>query len=155
MSTPSARHISGLISVALAFAGGTAIALHADLSAAAESGLRAVVTDDKIKSEPEATEIAQRDFPTNRSGLTYGSDVAAQDPREGPDLVAVVGDLGIRGYVTNADLNGPVFTSPEEALKWQESNVRRASIPVYDVEGENVIDTFTFAPTRSSDQPSE
>ena len=68
------------------------------------------------------------ELPINANGQTYGS---AFDDEQGltPDLLAVVADSGLEGYVLYeqfVDENAP------------------DQIPVYDVEGETVIGTFTF-----------
>lgn len=98
----------------------------------------------KLKIDTSTEDPALSDFPTNASGLTYGSDAEVNDVEKGPDLVAVIGDSGVAGYVTSSDLNGPDFSTPEEALEWQREHPGDIVIDVFDVTGENIIDTFTL-----------
>lgn len=59
-----------------------------------------------------------------------------------------MGDNGTEGYVYAYELIGESPASPEEAVaiqkKREESDETSKVIPVYDSEGENVIDTFTM-----------
>jgi len=72
----------------------------------------------------------------NRYGQTYGPDFLEAN------LVAVISDEGYEGYIYREDLNPPDFTSPEEALKWQESRPEYIIIPVYKSDGKTVIGSF-------------
>jgi len=91
-------------------------------------------------------ELALRDFPTNSQGLTYGSDAQAGSEALAPDLIAVVGDHRVLGFVHADDLYGPEIHSPEEALAYEEELAASGPpvIDVYDVNGERVVDTFTL-----------
>ena len=91
--------------------------------------------------------VALSEYPKNQRGQTYGSDALVDSPDEGPDLVSVVGDHGTCGFVLAEELAGPDFSSPEQALAWQSDVLRQGppSIPVYDVQGETVVDTFTLS----------
>ena len=90
--------------------------------------------------------VAKTDYPVNGRGLTYGSDAAAGEGHLGPDLVAVVGDEGVCGFVYARELDGPRFSTPEEALRWQAAQLRDGppTIDVYDNEGTIVVDKFTL-----------
>lgn len=117
---------------------GSAVARDGDFHSAESSSLLP-----PEKEEPRQT-YAYSDFPTNARGQTYGSDAQAETLRDAPDLVAVVGDNGIAGFVLKHDLDGPPIRTPEDAVAW-EANLRQAPvIPVYDVEGERVVDSFTL-----------
>lgn len=80
----------------------------------------------------------------NERGQTYGSTGAG----EAPDLTAVIATNGRQGYVYAhelADATGsPLsFTSPEEALRWQEDRAARAVIvPVYLSDGVTRVGDF-------------
>lgn len=91
-------------------------------------------------------ELATRDFPTNRQGLTYGSDAEAQSEAQAPDLIAVLGDHGVSGFVHADELYGPEIRSPEDAIAYEEQLAESGPpvINVYNVEGEQVVDTFTL-----------
>jgi len=94
--------------------------------------------------------LALSDFPTNSQGLTYGSDAEATSEASAPDLIAVVGDHRVLGFVYADDLYGPKIQSPEEALAYEEQLAASGprSLRVYDVEGKLVVDTFTLTPGR-------
>ncbi|MAM54900.1 MAG: hypothetical protein CMH35_08670 [Microbacterium sp.] len=82
----------------------------------------------------------------NDNGFTYG---VINDNGE-PDLIAVVTTDGQPGYVWQSDLNdangttaAESFTSPEEALRWQEQNAGTVHhIPVYESDGTTQIGVF-------------
>jgi hypothetical protein len=67
-------------------------------------------------------------FPTNASGMTYGSGLS---PGRGPDLVAAYGTHGQLGYVLRADLNGPEPTALVTTGTFEEPH----SIPLYAQDG--------------------
>jgi len=79
---------------------------------------------------------------TNDSGQTYG---VANDHGT-PDLVAVIATDGTPGYALAADLaaaEGPTFTSPADALAWQNTHHGdAASVPVYKSDGKTVVGEF-------------
>lgn len=85
---------------------------------------------------------------TNASGQTYG----ITNEHGSPDLIAVEADDGTSGYVAASDLadaNGESaaesFTSPEDALRWQQSvQGTSVSIPVFLYDGLTRIGTFTI-----------
>ena len=86
--------------------------------------------------------LHSREYPTNASGLTYGSDFgAAQEP----DLVLVIGDQGREGYVYSVELYPPAPPSPREALATQTpADEIEAVLKVYLSDGLTQIDTFTI-----------
>lgn len=84
-----------------------------------------------------ATAPAPRGSGVNSHGLTFGSSADGD-----PDLVRVLGPTGITGFVYKTDLNGPEATTREEAAAQEQAQHAGRTIPVYDVEGITVIDTF-------------
>lgn len=64
-----------------------------------------------------------------------------------PDLIAVVTTEGEQGYAYVKDLDGPMPTSPADALAQQEANEGQSrSVPVYESDGETVIGEYTVGP---------
>lgn len=94
---------------------------------------------------PSAGELPAPRYAVNAKGLTYGADIDAPNPAQGPALVRVYATNGKIGYVYSKDLNAePAFTSPAEAAKWS-ADMQAAgprSIPVYDSEGVTRIGDF-------------
>jgi hypothetical protein len=86
------------------------------------------------------------EWAVNEDGHTFG----AMNEGSGPDLIAAVATNGRQGYVRRDDLeeaNGTTasqeFTSPEDALRWQEQNAGKTIfIPVYESDGTTVIGEF-------------
>lgn len=79
----------------------------------------------------------------NANGETYGVE------RDGktPDLVGVYATNGKYGYCYSTALDGPMPTSPADALQQQKANEGTVrSIPVYESDGRTVIGEFTFSP---------
>ncbi|MGN6220578.1 MAG: hypothetical protein ACTHNQ_13835 [Microbacterium sp.] len=82
----------------------------------------------------------------NNGGDTYG----VINENGEPDLIAVITTDNKPGYVRRDDLNdadgttaAESFTSPEDALRWQEENVGIVHyIPVYESDGETQIGVF-------------
>jgi len=101
----------------------------------------------QLKQEPEdAPTWARSSFPENSAGQTYGSDADAKTLADGPDLVAVVGDSGVLGFVYNKELNRSHFATFEEAQDWEadRSAGKLVTLQVYDLDGKTVVDTFTL-----------
>lgn len=94
--------------------------------------------------DEESTEWA-----TNESGQTYG----VENSNGSPDLIAVIATNGRAGYVHRAELeeaNGTAaareFTSPEDALQWQEERAGKTfTVPVYEADGTTPIGEFVIA----------
>ena len=90
-------------------------------------------------------------------GQTFGSAADAPSLEQEPDLILVVATNGAEGYVLRADLNtangqaaAESFTSPEEALVWQETEGREDRlIPVYERDGTTLIGSFLVAGIES------
>lgn len=86
------------------------------------------------------------DWATNDKNETFG----VENENGSPDLVAVIATNGRQGYVKRVDFeeaDGTAatreFTSPEDALKWQEQRRGKSfSIPVYEFDGSTVIGEF-------------
>jgi hypothetical protein len=87
------------------------------------------------------------DYPKTADGRTYGTLPTNDEPlavSDVPDLVAVVGENGVDGYITkDAFIGGEAPQSPEEALKWQAS-ASSTTVPVYAEDGTTVVDSFTI-----------
>ena len=87
------------------------------------------------------------EFGVNARGQTFG--VTGSDRGE-PDLISVVATNGVQGYVLRIDLervNGATapegFTSPEDALTWQEANTNNAPpLTVYESDGITIVGDF-------------
>ncbi|WP_162799169.1 hypothetical protein [Nocardioides sp. 616] len=75
----------------------------------------------------------------NAKGETFG----VQRNGRSPDLIAVVTTDGKQGYAYVEDLEGPVPTSPADALAQQEANEgKKRSVPVYESDGETLIGEY-------------
>lgn len=107
----------------------------------AEGGVDNHVTHDQYPQP------ANPKYPSNSTGLTYGSVAEANVPEEEPDLILVVTDDGERqGYVYADDLNPPNFESPEEAVAWtKERYSKDVVLDVFESDGTTKIGTFTIA----------
>ncbi|MEC0125914.1 hypothetical protein [Paenibacillus pabuli] len=82
-------------------------------------------------------------FPKNRNGQTYGSAGEATSPETEPELIEATGVDGTEGYVLRKDLDGEQPSTPEEAIAQQNSRAADGrDIPLYDLDGENVIGVF-------------
>ncbi len=81
-------------------------------------------------------------FGVNANGDTYG---VMRSDNAIPDLVAVWATNGLEGYAYWKDMEGPMPSSPAEALRWQEEHKGQVSrIPVYLSDGETVIGEFVI-----------
>ena len=91
----------------------------------------------------QATLGAVPDWPVNERGETYG---VQGNSATAPDLILVVATNGLEGYAYSAEMEaaeGTGFTSPEEALAWQEANKgKHWDVPVYESDGVTEIGTF-------------
>ena len=77
-------------------------------------------------------------------GRTYGP--APQPGGQLPDLVKVLGNHGVVGYVDSSVLctpNGKQPTNPQQALEYMRTAPARWTIPVYNKDGKAQVDTFT------------
>ncbi|WP_166880177.1 DUF4175 domain-containing protein [Salinibacterium sp. ZJ450] len=85
----------------------------------------------------------------NEHGETYG---VAGDGSNTPDLIAVIGvaddGTAIEGYARASDMEQPMPSSPEEALRSQEEHQAKhpngREVPVYKSDGTTRIGTFTI-----------
>lgn len=133
--------------VGLGLLGGT-VAIAAIQPALAPVGL---TSDKGVETTPAPAPV----YPKNESGLTYGSAAQAISPDTEPDLVLVVATNGEQGYVYKKDLdmaNGTTaaknFRSPEDALRWQESESHSDQIvEVYALDGVARIGEFLVVGT--------
>lgn len=75
----------------------------------------------------------------NEYGITFGPDAL------GADLIKVISDGGIEGYVYRDELYPEKkIKTPEEAIKDQIDNLEGRVIPVYKSDGKTVIGNFTI-----------
>ncbi|GAA4626336.1 hypothetical protein [Cellulomonas oligotrophica] len=103
------------------------------------------------------TQIPAPEYQENALGQTYGSAAIAQAPELEPDLISAVATNGKVGYVLKTDLdeaNGTTaaesFTSPADALRWQETEgTKDHTIAVYDVDGTTQIGEFVVTGSTS------
>lgn len=80
---------------------------------------------------------------TNENGETYGSEYFLNTIAIEPDLIQAQGVNGATGYVKATDLNDDYIpASPAEAVIYQNSLPSNQEIPLYNNDGETVIDTF-------------
>jgi hypothetical protein len=114
-----------------------------EVTITADPGTRWQLTATYVEQKPTAWGV-------NADGDTYG----VQNEKGVPDLIAVSATNGRDGYVKRADLDAADgteaarhFTSPEDALRWQEERKGRSvSIPVYTADGKTTIGVFVVGP---------
>lgn len=83
------------------------------------------------------------DWGINANGETFG----VQRDGKSPDLIATYTTDGKQGYVYSKDLDGPVPSSPADALAQQEANEGKTrSFPVYESDGETLLGEFISGP---------
>lgn len=99
------------------------------------------------KLEIEKTKI-------NADGLTYGSAFLAQDIEDIPDLIAVIAENGVKGYINKDDFLGELPKSPEEAVKLSEESITRV-VPVFEPDGISKIGEFVISNDDNSSKVSE
>ncbi|WP_298867416.1 hypothetical protein [Microbacterium sp.] len=103
----------------------------------------------RSSDEPSTSAVAQR-YSTNANGQTYGSAGQATSPGEEPELISVIAQNGVEGFVRKSELEAAdgttameSFTSPEDAVRWQENEgASDRTIPVYAVDGTTVVGDF-------------
>jgi hypothetical protein len=88
---------------------------------------------------PDPPLPAESVYPTNASGDTFGPNKPLV---EEPDLMAVMATNGKVGYCYRTDLEGPMPTSPAEAIASNERSLRGHTIPVYESDGVTQIGVF-------------
>lgn len=92
---------------------------------------------------------SEKSFSVNKNGQTYGTAGDKMYDDDLPDLISVIGDHGVHGYVTKEDyLDDDGITCPEEAAAYMEAKAN-GEIPVkvwtvYASDGVTVVDTFTL-----------
>lgn len=97
---------------------------------------------DSSRPVPAAGEKPAPTYPKNDRGQTFGSDIDAPNPAQGPDLVRVYATNGKVGYVYSEQLNGPSFSSPQAASAWSAGARVASTIPVYESDGVTQIGDF-------------
>lgn len=91
---------------------------------------------------PQPPAAASSLYPTNAKGQTYGPDLPMA---EEPDLIAATATNGRDGYVLRTDLEGPVPSTPAEALRMQAAAAGNdREIPVYESDGTTQIGVFVI-----------
>lgn len=88
-----------------------------------------------------SVDAKKTNYPKNRNGQTYGS--AGEPTSPEPELIEAIGVDGTEGYVLKKDLDGEQPSTPEEAIALQNSRAADGrDIPLYEMNGENVIGVF-------------
>lgn len=113
-------------------------------------------SEEKVVNEIEAYDANNELIPhgnvnyeENEYGETYGSISGVPYFSDYPDLIAVVGNDGVSGYVKKEDWVVPERPScPEEAIRMQEERENNPKpdkiINVYEIDGRTIIDTFNM-----------
>ena len=97
-------------------------------------------------------------FPINEDGLTYGSDLGIEDPKNAPDLISVIATNGKEGYAYKAEIDEQLSYKELEALseakieKFKEAMEKDPSVkaivwqrvPVYEKDGKTVIGEYVI-----------
>lgn len=96
------------------------------------------------------TELNNPDYSVNEQGETYSDAPYGTGTIQESDLVEAVGTNGVQGYVKSTDLE-PTFSSPEEAIAYQEANKDGRSIPLYESDGKTVIGEFMVKGSSSQE----
>lgn len=90
---------------------------------------------------PSVEDVSKNGYPVNDSGLTYGPYI--RDGIHGdPDLILVMNDDGVSGYVYAIDFNGEEITTSEEAIAKAKEGIAIIAIPMYLQDGKTVIGEF-------------
>lgn len=148
MSTPS-RLSRVAIVIAGLLVGASAVSV--PLALAATSG-----------SPPSAVPTPPPTWPTNPSGLTYGSGLGVRASNQEPELIEAIATNGQVGYVKRGDLASAhtLAANPQAALAQQSASVPSTTIPVYQVDGKTQIGVFVIgggsagaAPAPSASSP--
>ena len=104
-----------------------------------------VASAGRASSDVMNTNAAMPNYERNSAGLTYGSVRDAPRPDLEPDLILVETSNGQTGYARKADMDGPTFHSPADAIAWQQSEGGKSrTIPVYAQDGVTVIGKFVM-----------
>jgi len=90
----------------------------------------------------------------NNNGETYGSALDASSLDNEPNLIAAIGEDGIKGYVRSVDVNGVMPKTPEEAIAQQNKLTAGTAveIPLYDV-NDKIIGSFKTHITKGINKP--
>ncbi len=97
-------------------------------------------------------------YAVNAHGETFGSAADASNREQEPDLIRAYATNGRLGYVRRTELevaDGTTaalsFTSPEQALAWQQERGGRSfPVPVYAEDGTTVVGEFLVLPGEVS-----
>lgn len=81
----------------------------------------------------------------NSSGQIYGSEYFLNQIGIEPDLIAAIGNNGVAGYVRSNDINDEGAVDLVDAYSYNNTVCDR-TIPLYDSNGEQKIDSFTIVP---------
>ena len=97
-----------------------------------------------VRADSFDFKLATKDFPRNKSGQTYGSAADAETPEQVPELIGVIGDHQVAGFVLRDDYFPPPPQDPNDAAELASAAPR--VLNVYDLEGKEKIDTFSMTP---------
>lgn len=90
------------------------------------------------------------DWGTNADGDTFG----VENDHGAPDLIAVTATNGKEGYAYRAELEGPLPTSPAQAMQWQAEDVGQShTIRVYASDGTTRIGDVVIPGLARSGEP--
>lgn len=108
------------------------------ISTAVFAGMLIKEDDEPDTREEKVVHNAPKEYKVNKNGETYGEN----DPELGyePELIAAVGEDGNYGYVKAEDFDNLKLEVSAEEKK--ESELESMELPLYDKEGEEIIDTF-------------
>lgn len=124
-------------------------ALAAAFAASVALGLTMAQADSpKLPSEQDG-------MPTGitADGRTYGSELDAQYGAPLPDLIGVIGDTGVKGYI-DQKAEAKVWDEIDRLGPGEVSGTSRAvlggeiKLPVYDTDGSTVIDHYTLGSAK-------
>lgn len=90
-------------------------------------------------------------YPTNAKGETYGSYLDRNTVGQAPDLIAAMGENGVKGYIRLNDIAPELFTL-EEIRQYQAQVDANPVIPLYDLNGK-VIGSFVRGTTQDLATP--
>lgn len=102
-------------------------------------------------SRSAAERVAVTSYPTNARGETYGSYLDRNTVGQAPDLIAAIGENGVKGYIRLNDIAPELFTL-EEIRQYQAQVDANPIIPLYDLDGK-VIGSFVRGTTQDLATP--
>lgn len=81
----------------------------------------------------------------NSAGQTYGSEIRSIN-EQAPDLIYVVGDSGVYGYINREDRDRHIPKTGQEIDQWVKNRgfEGKRVIPVYAEDGKTIVDQKTM-----------